>query len=149
MTEVSSGESNILISLELFLQGDTFEIISNPERSHNKPLCDWKLALVPWVYERQTSITNLIIPNLQQSSQYYTTLNQTAYSRPSREQSFTNTANRENAMSDIRYYVENTVERNKDIIQMKICQLITNKHENIYVGVYRNDKGVPGWMLSR
>jgi len=35
----------------------------------------------------------------------------------------TNTANRETAMSDKRYYVENTVERNKDTIQMKICQL--------------------------
>jgi len=56
----------------------------------------------------------------------------------------TNTENREAVMSYIRYYVENTVERNKDTIQMKICQLITNKHENIYVGVYRNDDGVPG-----
>jgi len=43
MTGVSSDESNILIILELYLQEDTFEIISNPERSHNKPLCDWKL----------------------------------------------------------------------------------------------------------
>jgi hypothetical protein len=85
MTEVSSDESNILLSLGLFLEGDTFEIISNPERSHNKLLCDWNIALVPGVYERQTSITNFIIPNLQQSKQYYATLNQRAYSRPSRD----------------------------------------------------------------
>jgi len=85
MTEFSSDEGNILLSLGLFLEGDTFETISNPERSHNKSLCDWKLALVPGVYERQTSITNFIIPNLQQSKQYYTTLNQTAFSCPSQE----------------------------------------------------------------
>ena len=52
--------------------------------------------------------------------------------------------NHETAMSDLRYYVENTVERNKDTIQMKICQLITNKYENCYVGVYRNDDDVTG-----
>jgi uncharacterized protein YdaL len=57
---------------------------------------------------------------------------------------FTNPANRATAMSDLRYYVEKTVQRNEDTIQMKICQLITNKHENIYVGVYRNDYGASG-----
>jgi len=56
MTEVSSDESNISLSLGLLLEGDIFEITSRPERSHNKPLCDWKLALVPGVYVRQTSI---------------------------------------------------------------------------------------------
>ena len=56
----------------------------------------------------------------------------------------TNPMNRETAMSDLRYYVENTVERNKDTIQIKICQLITNKYENCYVGVYRNDDDVTG-----
>ena len=55
----------------------------------------------------------------------------------------TNPAIHETAMSDLRYYVENTVERNKDTIQMKICVFITNKYDNIYVGVYRNDDGVP------
>jgi hypothetical protein len=60
-----------------------------------------------------------------------------------------NPTNRETATSDLRYYVENTVQRNKDTIQMKICQLITKKHENCYVGVYRNGDGVTGWRLSR
>jgi hypothetical protein len=56
----------------------------------------------------------------------------------------TNPANRETAMSDLRDYVENTVQRNEDTIQMKMCQLITKEHENSHVGVYRNGDGVTG-----
>jgi hypothetical protein len=56
----------------------------------------------------------------------------------------TNPANRETATSDTRYYVETKIERIKDTIKMKICQLVTNKHKSIYVGVYRNDDCVPG-----
>jgi hypothetical protein len=51
-------------------------------------------------------------------------------------------------MGDLKYYEKIMVKKNKDTLNMIICQVITNKHENICAGLYRNYDCVPGRILS-
>lgn len=51
-----------------------------------------------------------------------------------------------NGVSDQKWSCSSLLEA-RDTKTMAMCNLIINKHENIYVGVYWYDVSVPGWKL--